>query len=296
MSALSKKALIAGIAVAISAIIYLLNVNQHFSHKFQFGNNLQTEKERLKPSQTQDIKDAEPTASEVTFNNNFAEGSVINNIIGRCGYRVDDFYLKGAKTDISEMTQRQLNSFEKLEEVCLDWYDHLDKTDIQEIQKNREGWIKEYENYLEVYTEEQVNSQLLLNAVNDIKKGINETSDFRMIESQLIYLLHFDTELQLKIGEELGTSSLEFIRSLEGAIYTSQLVICYYSDCGPNSFNMLRTCLSYDEFCGMSVQQHLQNRLTYSQFTDWQNAADVLYRLIETNWFSERELLNPTDP
>lgn len=211
---------------------------------------------------------------------------------GWCGFSSADFYHKKKRTAVSDMSAKQLNAYEELESLCNDWYSYLNLNhdDVSRIEND----IKEFREKFATYDVYQSDPEITSKTILELKKGFNKNSNFRLAEAQLYYLLRFDTELQLKMANELNTVSIDFVRSPEGAIYTTQLLLCNYSNmCSPNSLFMLDRCLSYDSACGLSMQQYLQTKVTYGQYSDWQNAADVLYRLIETGWFLEREVIKP---
>jgi hypothetical protein len=222
---------------------------------------------------------------------NFEDLNTVNKTSSRCGFTSEKFYNTKMKVSISEMTVKQLNAYEQLEKKCLQWYDYLNTLTFDEredIVDAKKKWTKEFY----TYSFPEPSLKMTNKVIKQLKNGISEKNNLKIVEMQILYLLMHDYELHLKIAGELRTSDPSFIRSSAG--YITSLFMCEYSnDCEPNGDIMLNFCISDATNCGMSYIQYLQSISTFGQFSDWQNVVVILRELINSDWFSDRNVINP---
>lgn len=283
-----------GAVIFIAALIYyaLNNVDKDPMDRASFSslnidNSDKSKNKNVKNRKIEEVLEI----NKITDSIDFEDLNTMNKTSNSCGFTSEKFYNTKKKVNISEMTEKQLNAYEQIERKCLQWYDYLNTLTLDEredIVDANKKWTKEFN----TYSFPEPTLRMTNKVIKQLKNGISKNSNLKIVEMQILYLLMHDYELHLKIAGELRTSDPSFIRSSAG--YITSLFMCEYSnDCEPNGDMMLNICISDATNCGMSYVQYLQSISTYGQFSDWQNVVVILRELINSDWFSDRNVINP---
>lgn len=295
-----KKMIYIAAILTVAAILYFYIDNNRLTEDDSMANTAKAEKPQLESEQSQ-LNQRTNGSPPVPID--FQKLKDQHFAFSRCRDMPDWFYIRRWVTPVSEMTERQLAAYGRLEQMCFSWYDYLGKLSPEAVAETKKeiGRQEERRNFGDIFAEE-ADPQFIERNIKAIANGINVDRDDRSLtDNRLTYLLHFDEDLRSKMiqelkretGKKLSPPFLGYLHSFAGSAGIATLTSCRYYDCGPNSAYMIENCLSHDEACGLSLQEDLQRITTYGQYTDWQNAADILYRLIESGWFAERETVNP---
>jgi len=205
-----------------------------------------------------------------------------------CGFDEKIFHESLEDINYQSISKIELNRIENTITDCKKWFDRLTNISDSEL-----GQIK-----LKIKEKNQI-LEGLSNISFDENKIIKATSLIRhedpdIFGTALLYLLTYDNRFITKIGEEIGTSDISFLRA---NIDLSLLYSCQNGlDCSVKSSLMQDMCILDEGACNLSFNSWLRQTKTINQYDDFIVSLSIINSIINSGWFEEREILNPTDP
>jgi len=205
-----------------------------------------------------------------------------------CGESKEQFLLT-VDTIVKNADQDLLESMEQTLERCEIWFDHLSSLDSSDSEK----LIKKHEdrsNFIVSFASLEQDNKILSDAIDTLIKN----DDPYLSSLSLEYLLRFDFDFREKLAETMNTKDINFLLGNEKVIFLYQ---CYAGeDCTPNGQIMQGLCQIDPVTCDLSYPELVRREVTPNQFDDFILAINSVNIIINSDWFVEREILNPTDP
>ncbi len=205
-----------------------------------------------------------------------------------CGFDSDKFYDEINRAYTDNLANEKLEHLENLVDNCTDWFDKLSSLSNSDI-KSIELEVKRKHKILSELSSLKYDKKTLTKATSMVFN-----KDPEIAGTALLYLLSFDNSFLIKIGEGMGITDIEFLR---GNINLSFLFVCQNGmDCSSDSSLMTDLCLINENSCGLSFESSLMRQITPNQYDDYLHALQVINSIINSDWFEQRDILNPTDP
>ncbi len=206
-----------------------------------------------------------------------------------CGFSKKKFHESMDNINYQSMSTSELDHIEKVLVNCQKWFENLAEisdSDINQIKLR----IEEKDQILkELSIEKAYDSNIMIKATKLINHDDPDISG-----SALLYLLTYDNQFLIKIGEEMGTSDLSFLR---GNLDLSILYSCQNGlDCSPEGVFMQDMCVIDESACNLTVNSWLRQKKTINQYDDLMISFSIINSLLNSDWFQDRDILNPPDP
>jgi len=206
----------------------------------------------------------------------------------KCGFDIEKYYEEVSQFETNSHVEKEISHLEKLMADCDVWFDELSNLSDTELKKIKITNKKKYELLSELSAYEYQKST--------INKAMNMVShaDPDIAGTALLYLLSFDNGFLIKIGEKMGVSNVEF---LQANLHLAGLFGCQQGmDCSATGALMTDLCYINEGSCGLSYEASLMRQITNNQYDDLLHALQVINLIFSSDWFEDRDILNPTDP
>ncbi|MCB1581915.1 MAG: hypothetical protein R3E90_01780 [Marinicella sp.] len=205
-----------------------------------------------------------------------------------CGESKEQFLLN-VDSIIKNADQDLLESIDQTLARCEIWFDYLSSLDSSESEKLLKKHKDRSDFIVSLASLEQDN-----NVLGDAIDTLIKNDDPYLSSLSLEYLLRFDFEFREKLAETMNTKDINFLLGNEKLIFLYQ---CYAGeDCTANGQIMQGLCQIDPVTCNLSYPELVRREVTPNQFDDFILAINSVNTIINSDWFKEREVLNPTDP
>lgn len=205
-----------------------------------------------------------------------------------CGDNKDQF-LSDINMLIERADEGTLEFVDNRVEQCDKWFDYLSLLNPSDAEKLI-GNHKERKELLISLGSFVPNSQTMEKA----SKALLTNDDPYVSGLSLHYLLRFDLEFAKKLAQEMNTQNINFLTESEKFIFLYQ---CYAGeDCAEGGQIMQDLCQMDPVACELSYPELVRREVTPNQYDDFILAINSVNSIISSDWFEEREILNPTDP
>jgi len=244
------------------------------------------------------------TAEEqpIKVNELVTEGGSEQTISGKSSDNKDDHYLSYVNcgdnknqflSDINNLIERAdedtLEFVDNRVEECDKWFDYLSLLNPSDAEK-LVGNHKEKKELLISLGSFVPDSQTMGKA----SKALLTNDDPYVSGLSLHYLLRFDLEFAKKLAQEMNTQNVNFLTASEKFIFLYQ---CYAGeDCAEGGQIMQDLCQMDPVTCELSYPELVRREVTPNQYDDFILAINSVNSIISSDWFEERDILNPTDP
>ncbi len=200
-----------------------------------------------------------------------------------CGFSENKFHESMDGVDYNSMSELELAHIEKTLVNCEDWFENLAQISSSELNQIKLR-IREKNQILR-----ELNT-LSAEASYDVKiiskaKTLVQHQDPDISASALLYLLTYDNEFINKVGEEMGTSDVSFLRA---NLDLSVLYSCQKGlDCQSDSALMQDMCVIDESSCNLSFNAWLRQNKTMNQYDDMIISLNIINSIISSNWFEQ---------
>lgn len=232
----------------------------------------------LPPASGSDIRqENKAQEKEQKFVKDFTETSLKVEMVKSCGLdsaKFMDEILKRNKS-FKDLSEKQMDAFNKLENECLKWFDYLSTLGLDKISqddilklnlKDSTNW-----NDKDVPYKEKINSAI---------SALNDEPEIMGVPV-LLFLLEHDPKLIKSLIDSIGTSDPSIITYSKFHIATMYQCLTKSYDCSSDSNLMLRMCIySNEERCGQSYEQYVASIYSPNQFVDIQSLVFNLRHMI----------------
>jgi len=206
-----------------------------------------------------------------------------------CGVDKNIFFQRYGKLDHLNLTEEVLDGLEKTINDCEQWFIDLESMD----EESRNSLVQTLEERKELITAfvnlRSFDPKTHAMAITEVQSDNPEISSFA-----LTYLLNFDQEFLQKIAGQMNVQNVNFLMNSQ---YPSDIYRCLKGDdCSATSQVMTDICIMDQTTCGLSYLDMIRNDITPNQYDDIMRALQIVDYLINSDWFEQREFLNPNDP
>lgn len=205
-----------------------------------------------------------------------------------CGESKEQFLLT-VDSIVKNADQDLLESIEQTLERCEIWFNHLSSLDSSDSEKLIKKH-KDRSNFIVSLASLEQDNNILSDAIDTLIKN----DDPYLSSLSLEYLLRFDFDFREKLAETMNIKDINFLLGTEKLIF---LYHCYAGeDCTPNGQIMQGLCQIDPVTCGLSYPELVRREVTPNQYDDFILAINAVNSIVNSDWFQDREILNPTVP